>query len=326
MTLVELSAIEAAAQRINPHVVHTPLLPVRVDASSQLWVKPESLQQIGAFKIRGALNAVSQVAGLVDEVVTHSSGNHGQALAAAAAIYGLHAIVVIPDDAPQIKINAVRARGAEVILVPGTERLATAERIVAERGAALIPPYDHDDVIAGQGTVGLEVGRDFDGPGTVLVPVGGGGLISGVAAALAATRPDLTVIGVEPELAGDASESFAAASLTRWPRSRTARTIADGLRSDLSDRTFAHISAYVSDVVTVSESLIIEAARLLCSTTRLIVEPSGAVATAGYLAHRAAIGDRAVAIISGGNVDPSWFAALVLNPVLPASMDNEKRA
>lgn len=323
--LVNQVAIAAAASRIDGHVIRTPLLPVKLDATSELWVKPESLQQIGAFKIRGALNAVSQVADSVREVVTHSSGNHGQALAAAAAVHGLHAIVVIPDDAPQIKIDAVRSLGAEIILVPGTQRLATAERIVAERGAVLIPPYDHDDVIAGQGTVGLEIGADFAGPATVLVPVGGGGLISGVAAALAVTRPDLRVIGVEPELAGDAAESFAAGELTSWPRSLTSRTIADGLRTELSDRTFAHISAFVSDIVTVSESLIIEAAQLLRRTTRLIVEPSGAVATAGYLAHRQLVGDRAVAVISGGNVDPAWFATNVLDPAAAQGVDNGAR-
>ncbi len=315
MALVTIDDIRRAAKRIEGDVVRTPLVQIDGTGERALWVKPESLQPIGAFKLRGASNAVAQAVGVTSVVITHSSGNHGQAIAMAAAAHGLRAIVVIPDDAPQIKIDAVRSRGAEIVLVPGEDRVATVQEIADREGALIIAPYDDDDVIAGQGTVGLEIAEDLpELPGgvTVLVPVGGGGLLSGVSTALAALRPDVRVIGVEPELAGDAAESFHQHTLIRWPRSRTARTIADGLRSDLADRTFAHIEKYVSDIVTVTEAQIIDACRFLHHRGRLVTEPSGAVATAGFFAHPQVVGDRAVAIISGGNVDPHWYAENVV--------------
>lgn len=320
VALVTIDDITAAAQRIEGRVVRTALVPLDGITPRQLWVKPESLQPIGAFKLRGASNAVALAADRAHVVITHSSGNHGQALAMAAAVHGLRAIVVIPDDAPQIKIDAVRSRGAQIVLVPGEER-ATRVRELAEReGALVIAPYDDDDVIAGQGTVGLEIAQDLPrlpGGASVLVPIGGGGLISGVSAAIAALRPDLRVIGVEPELAGDAAESFRSRELIRWPRSLTARTVADGLRSDLADRTFAHIEKHVSAVVTVTEDQIVDACRFLYRRARLVVEPSGAVATAGFFAHPDVVGDRAVAVISGGNVDPLWYAENVVTSSAP---------
>lgn len=315
MALVTIEDIRRAAKRIEGDVVRTPLVKIDGTGERTLWVKPESLQPIGAFKLRGASNAIAMAVGRTSVVVTHSSGNHGQAIAMAAAAHGLRAIVVIPDDAPQIKIDAVRCRGAEIVLVPGADRVTKVQQIAEQEGALSIAPYDDDDVIAGQGTVGLEIADDLPelpGGASVLVPVGGGGLLSGVSTALAALRPDVRVIGVEPELAGDAAESFHRHTLIRWPRSRTARTIADGLRSDLADRTFAHIETYVSDIVTVTEEQIIEACRFLHHRGRLVTEPSGAVATAGFFAHPQIVGDRVVAIISGGNVDPHWYAEKVV--------------
>ncbi|PRZ39089.1 threonine dehydratase [Antricoccus suffuscus] len=320
MELVTIDDIRQAAKRIEGDVVRTSLVPIDGTVDRTLWVKPESLQPIGAFKLRGASNAVAQAVGRTSTVITHSSGNHGQAIAMAAAAHGLRAIVVIPDDAPQIKIDAVRARGAQIVLVPGEERASRVEQLAAQKGALVIAPYDDHDVIAGQGTVGLEIAEDLPelpGGATVLVPVGGGGLLSGVSTALAALRPDVRVVGVEPELAGDAAESFHRHTLIRWPRSRTARTIADGLRSDLADRTFAHIEKYVSDIVTVTEEQIIEACRFLYRRGRLVTEPSGAVATAGFFAHPQVVGDRAVAVISGGNVDPHWYAENVVTSSAP---------
>lgn len=322
MALVSIEDITQAAKRIAPYVVRTPLVPIDGVGDRALWVKPESLQPIGAFKLRGASNAVAKAVGSTSVVITHSSGNHGQALAMAAAAHGLRAIVVIPDDAPQIKIDAVRARGAEIVLVPGEERVARTQEIAQREGALIIAPYDNDDVIAGQGTVGLEIAEDlpqFAEGATVLVPVGGGGLLSGVSTALARLRPDIKVIGVEPELAADAAESFQKHALIRWPRSLTARTIADGLRSDLAERTFAHIEKYVSDIVTVTEEQIIEACRFLYHRGRLVAEPSGAVATAAFFAHPGVAGSRAVAIISGGNVDPHWYAENVVTATAAGS-------
>jgi len=315
-TLVGLADIRAAAGRIGTTCVRTPLLAAGPDDDVLgLRVKPESLQATGAFKLRGATNAIA----LLDEdarragVVTHSSGNHGQAVAYAARAAGVTCTVVIPDNAAPMKIAATKRWGARVLTVPVAERETTAEAIVEETGAALIPPYDDARVIAGQGTVGLEIAADATDVDTVLVPVSGGGLIAGVATAIKALSPDTRVIGVEPELAGDLAEGFAAGRHVAWPVELTARTIADGLRIEtVGDLPWAHIQAHVDDVVTVTEAAITEAMGVLARRSRLVVEPSGAVATAGWMTHpdRASLG-RSVAIVSGGNVDPVVFAAAI---------------
>ncbi|HKE70318.1 MAG TPA: threonine/serine dehydratase [Nocardioidaceae bacterium] len=315
-TLVGLADIRAAAGRIGTTCVRTPLLAAGPDDDVLgLRVKPESLQATGAFKLRGATNAIA----LLDEdarragVVTHSSGNHGQAVAYAARAAGVTCTVVIPDNAAPMKIAATKRWGARVLTVPVAERETTAEAIVEETGAALIPPYDDARVIAGQGTVGLEIAADATDVDTVLVPVSGGGLIAGVATAIKALSPDTRVIGVEPELAGDLAEGFAAGRHVAWPVELTARTIADGLRIEtVGDLPWAHIQAHVDDVVTVTEAAITEAMGVLARRSRLVVEPSGAVATAGWMTHpdRASLG-RSVAIVSGGNVDPAVFAAAI---------------
>jgi threo-3-hydroxy-L-aspartate ammonia-lyase len=304
MGLVTISDIRAAADRIRGAAVRTPLL--RFDDG--LWLKPESLQPVGAFKIRGAYNALANLPEDVRArgVVAYSSGNHAQAVAYAAKLFGVPAVIVVPDDTPRVKVDATLSHGAEVVQVPMPLREARAAELVAERGATLIPPFDHPDVIAGQGTVGLEVIADLPDVATVLVPVSGGGLISGVAAAVKALSPATRVVGVEPELAGDAAESLRAGTLVRWPARDRARTIADGLRAQPSELTFEHLRAYVDDIVTVTEEQIGEAVGVLARRARLVVEPSGAVTVAAHLARPSS--GPTVAVLSGGNVDPEVFA------------------
>jgi len=282
--------------------------------SPDFFVKPESLQPVGSFKLRGATNAVAQLdAGQhARGVVTHSSGNHGQALAWAARAAGAPCVVVIPDGAPQIKVEAVRGFGAEVVLVPPAERESTALAIAAERGMTLIPPYDHRDIIAGQGTVGLEIVEDRPDVDVVLVPVGGGGLSSGVSTAIKALTPEAKVFGVEPELAADARESLATGRVVPWTDEQRYRTTADGLRTPLSELTLAHLAARLDGIVTVTEDEIAAATTALIRGTRLVVEPSGAVAAAARLFHSDALpSGRTVAVISGGNLDPAVLARLV---------------
>jgi threonine dehydratase len=313
-TLVSLADIEAAAGRIGTTCVRTPLLAAGPDDDVlRLRVKPESLQATGAFKLRGATNTIAQLDAAARRagVVTHSSGNHGQAVAYAARAAGVACTVVIPDNAAPVKVAATKRWGARILTVPVAERETRAEAIAEETGATLIPPYDDTRVIAGQGTVGLEIAADATDVDTVLVPVSGGGLIAGVATAVKALSPNTSVVGVEPELAGDLAEGFAAGQHVAWPVELTARTIADGLRIEtVGELPWAHIQAYVDDVITVTEASITEAMRLLARRSRLVAEPSGAVATAGWMTHPdpGSLG-RSVAIVSGGNVDPAAFAA-----------------
>ncbi|MBB5956602.1 threonine dehydratase [Saccharothrix tamanrassetensis] len=309
MELVTISDIRAAASLVAPVVVRTPLL--RFD--DRLSVKPESLQPVGAFKLRGAYHALAR---LTDEVrargvVAFSSGNHAQAVAFAARAFGVPAVIVLPENAPAVKIAATRGWGATVELVPMADREARAYELAESLGATLIPPFDHRDVIAGQGTVGLEIVADRPEVDVVLVPVSGGGLVSGVATAVKALRPAARVIGVEPELAGDAAESLRAGELVRWQAVERERTSADGLRAEPSELTFAHMRAYVDDIVTVSEEEIAEAIRRLARDTRLVVEPSGAVAVAAYLQRTEEWPARTVAVVSGGNIDPDVFAKIM---------------
>ena len=299
--MIALPDVLSAAAVIAPHVVRTPLLPFGPG-----WVKPENLQPIGAFKLRGALNALARLENRANGVVAYSSGNHAQAVAFAARLHGVPAAIVMPDNTPAVKVEATKALGAEVFIVGITERVERAEALVAERGAALIPPFDHPDVIAGQGTIGLEVLEDLPDVEAVVVPMSGGGLISGVATAVKALRPDVRVIGAEPALAGDIAESLAAGELVRWDPLRRARTVADALRDEPSALTWAHISRYVDDVVTVSEDEIMASVADLARRARLVAEPSGAVAVAA----QAKLGG-GVAVVSGGNVDPRLLARLL---------------
>jgi threonine dehydratase len=316
-TLVNQDDINAAAANIAGVAVRTPLLAPL--AWPGLWLKPESLQPIGAFKVRGAVHAVANLPpdARARGVVTHSSGNHGQALAFAAQRFGVACAVVMPDVAPKIKVDAVRALGAEVILVSAAERNARTEEIAASRGMVLIPPFDHPDVIAGQGTIGLEIMADLPDVACVLVPIGGGGLASGVASAVKAIRPEVRVVAVEPELAADAAESLREGRVVVWPTEQTYRTAADGLRTNLSDLTLAHLREHLDGIVTITEAEILSTVAELARSARLVAEPSGAVAPAAWLHHREELRDRfgvngpTVAVVSGGNLDPAVLADLL---------------
>ncbi|MFI6320007.1 threonine/serine dehydratase [Nonomuraea sp. NPDC050556] len=303
MDLVTIDDIRAAASRIAPVAVRTPLVPA-LDA----WFKPESLQRVGSFKIRGAYNAVASLK--PSGVVTHSSGNHGQALAYAAAQFGIPCVVVVPEGTPQVKADAIRGHGATLVVVPPAERLVAAERLSAERGLTMVPPYDHHAVIAGQGTIGLEIMADLPDVEVVLVPVSGGGLASGIATAVKALNPEVTVLGVEPELAADAAESLAAGRVVTWEPSLTFRTIADGLRANLSELTLAHLRRHLDGIVTVSEAEIRSAMGSLARSARLVAEPSGATAAAALLSGRVPSGRTAV-VVSGGNVDPALLREVI---------------
>ncbi|MFC0507497.1 threonine ammonia-lyase [Micromonospora costi] len=299
-----------AAADVAGTVVRTPLLPALWDDA--LWLKPESLQPVGSFKLRGATHAVARLDPAVRArgVVTHSSGNHGQALAYAARAAGVPCTVVVPEGAPQVKVDRMRALGADVRLVPPARRLVEAERIVAESGGALVPPFDDPRIIAGQGTLGLEIVADLPDVDVVLVPVGGGGLASGVATAVRALRPSAAVVGVEPALAADARDSLAAGEVVVWDVERTYRTSADGLRTNLSELTLAHLRAHLDGIVTVTEEEIALAMARLARDARLVAEPSGAVAAAARLFHAGELpAGRTVAVVTGGNVDPAVLAA-----------------
>ncbi|HZC25445.1 MAG TPA: threonine/serine dehydratase [Actinopolymorphaceae bacterium] len=313
--LVSVDDVTAAAGRIAGRVVRTPLVPTSWAASDRpLWLKPENLQVIGAFKIRGALNAV----GALDEVarsrgiVTHSSGNHAQAVALAAREYSVKAHIVMPETSPAVKVAATRALGGEVILVPPSERASRAAELEAEHGYAYVAPFDDRHVIAGQGTIGLEIMADLPDVATVLVPVGGGGLVSGIATAVKALRPDVKVIACEPELAGDTADSFQHGERRVWPVELNYRTVADSVRVGLGELTWEHIRARVDDVLTVSEEAIRSAVKVLALGSRLVAEPGGAVAVAAYRTYTATLPPGpVVAVVSGGNVEPGLLAELL---------------
>jgi threonine dehydratase len=323
--LVTIDDIRAAAERLRGIVIRTPL--VAFGPAPGRFLKAESLQPIGAFKLRGAYVAVASLMpeALRRGVITYSSGNHAQGVARAARLLGAPAVVVMPSDAPGIKRERVAADGAQIVIV-GTasdERREVAEAIAAERGLSIIPPFDDDRIIAGQGTVGLELVEDLPDLAAVLVPIGGGGLASGVATAVRALRPDARVIGVEPELAADARDSLAAGEIVAWPAELVSRTIADGTRTQaLGSRTFAHLRAYLDSIVTVSEIEIAAAVRLSAERSRLVVEPSGALGVAALAFHSAALGldgldGPVAAVVSGGNVDPASYREYLAAPVPP---------
>jgi threonine dehydratase len=312
MDLVTIEEIRAAAEAIRPVAVRTPLMPcLWADPDRPLWLKPENLQPVGSFKVRGAYHAISRLTDPTG-VVAYSSGNHAQAIAYAARMFGVPAVIVVEDSAPAIKVEATRALGAEVVQVPLPQREAAAAEIASARGLSLIPPFDHPHVIAGQGTIGLEIAADLPEVDLVLVPVSGGGLISGIASAIKALSPRTAVVGVEPELGADTAASHLAGELVRWAPALRARTVADGLRAEPSELTFAHLRKLVDSVVTVSEEEILGTVTTLARRAHLVAEPSGAVATAAYL-HRAADlpAGRTVAVVSGGNIDPALLAKLL---------------
>ena len=322
--LVGLDRIRAAAVLLRGVAARTPLVPFGDPARGQL-LKAESLQPIGAFKLRGAYTAIASLG--PDElrrgVITYSSGNHAQGVARAARLLGCPAVVVMPDNAPAIKRTRVLADGAEVVTVgpASAERQAIAERLAAERGLAIIPPYDDRRIVAGQGTAGLEIAEDMPDVAAVLVPVGGGGLAAGVAAAITALAPGARLIGVEPELAADARESLAQDRIVRWDADRVSRTIADGTRTQSIGRlNFAHLRVQLDLIVTVTEAEIAAAVRLGAEEARLVVEPSGALPIAAMRFHAAEAGLMGLAgpivgVVSGGNVDPDRYLEYLEAPV-----------
>ncbi len=317
--LVGLDDIRAARERLRGVAARTPLIACpHQHQDRQLYFKPESLQPIGSFKLRGAYNKIATLS--EDEqrrgVITYSSGNHAQGVAYAARALGVRAVVVMPGNAPPIKVASTRALGAEVVFVgpASSERKARAEELAAEHGYVIVPPYNDERIIAGQGTIGLEILEDLPEAETVLSPVGGGGLISGVAAALKLSRPQVRVMGVEPELAADAQASLRAGRVVEFAAEQVSRTVADGLRTQsVGEMNFEHIRRYVDDIVSVSEQEILDAMRLLALNAKLIAEPSGAVTFAAFLFHADQLPrtQRNVAILSGGNAEPELLAKLL---------------
>jgi threonine dehydratase len=315
--MVTLNDISEARARLRGVTVHTELIqsPLGEYAAGsdgrKLYLKPENLQPIGAFKLRGAYNKIASLS--LEErsrgVITYSSGNHGQGVAYSARALGAKAVIVMPNNAPSVKREAVASMGADIVLVgPGSlERQTRAEELAAQHGYVIVPPFNDEKIIAGQGTMGLEILEDLPEVETVLVPVGGGGMISGVAAAIKLSKPSAKVIGVEPELAADAQASLRSGKIVQSTAERTSRTIADGLRTQsIGAINFEHIQRYVDDILTVSEYEIRQAMQWLATNPKTVAEPSGAVAVAGFLFHQDQLPSSAVnvAIISGGNIDP----------------------
>jgi threonine dehydratase len=278
------------------------------------------LQPIGAFKIRGAYNKIAALSAEDRSrgLVASSSGNHAQAVAMAAQMFGVKATIVIPDTAPEHKVAATKALGADVVLVSPAERDIVPRQLVAEHGYIHIPPFDDAAIIAGQGTVGAEIADDLPDVELVLVPVSGGGLISGVASAVKALCPHAKVVGVEPALAADASESFRKGRRVAWEPEQTHRTIADGLRTvSLGELPWEHIRTYVDDIVTVTDDELRSAMHTLLLRGRLVTEPSGAAAAAAYLCARDRLphSARTVAVASGGNADPALLRDILATPL-----------
>jgi threonine dehydratase len=314
MQLVTIDDVRAAAERIRGSVVRTPLVPAPWgDPDRPLWLKPENLQAIGAFKVRGAFNAISRLddATRARGVVAYSSGNHAQAVAYAAATFGVPAHIVMPEETPSVKIEATRRHGAVVVLCAAGQREKVADEVVASTGGVLIPPFDHPDVIAGQGTIGLEIAEDLPHVANVIVPVSGGGLASGIGTAIRALAPDAQVIGVEPELAADTAASLAAGHRVDWSIEDRNRTIADGLRSQPSELTFAHLQRVLDELITVPENDIRAAVRELALRAHLVAEPSGATALAAYRSMATPRGPTVI-VVSGGNVEPALLAEILI--------------
>ena len=317
-TLIGLKDVHCAQSRLRGITTRTRLIEFHhADRTRRLYLKPENQQPIGAFKLRGAYNKIASLS--EDErkrgVISYSSGNHAQGVAYAARALKVKAVIVMPNNAPAIKREATAALGAEIVLVgPGsTERQLKAEELAAQHGYVIVPPYNDEKIIAGQGTIGLEILEDLPGVEAVFSPVGGGGLISGVAAAIKLTKPEVQVIGVEPELAADAQASLRAGKIVQFPAEQVSRTIADGLRTQsVGAINFEHMRCFVDAIVTVSEDEIRHALKLLAVNPETVAEPSGAVATAGFLFHADQFPETKlnVAIISGGNIEPQMLEEL----------------
>jgi threonine dehydratase len=312
--IVPVSAVADAARRIEGVARETPLVQLPLDVGASVWAKCENLQAAGAFKIRGAYNFIAQLSPAERRtgVITYSSGNHAQAVALAASLVGVPAVVVMPTTAPAIKVEGARALGAEVIFEGKTsaDRRTRAEEEAGVRGLHMVPPFDHPWIIAGQGTVGLEILRDCPEVARVMVPVGGGGLIAGIAAVVKQRRPDVRVIGVEPEGAAKMRASLAEGHPVTLDR---VASIADGLVPVRpGDLTFDHARQFVDEIVTVNDDAIARAVLWLFRRAKLVVETSGAVTVAAILddeGKRFGIG-LTVAVLSGGNIAVETLAGL----------------
>ena len=321
MAIVTLADIQQAQSRLKGIAVRTALFEAHlnddVPSAGQLFLKLENLQPIGAFKLRGAYNKIASLSEAERKpgVIAYSSGNHAQGVAFAARALGVKAVIVMPSNAPPIKLEATAALGAEIVKVGASseERRLKAEELAAKYGYAIVPPYNDEKIIAGQGTLGLEILQDLPEVELVLTPVGGGGMISGVAAAIKLSKPSVAVIGVEPELAADAAASLKSGHLVSFPAEKVTQTIADGLRTQsVGAINLEHMRAYVDDIVTVSESEIREAMRRLAAHPKTVAEPSGAVAVAGFLFRQQQLPRQQlnVAVISGGNIEPAMLDEL----------------
>jgi threonine dehydratase len=315
--LVSVDEIKEAAARLAGVVMHPPLVPFPGPSPAML-VKPESLQPVGSFKLRGAYAAISALPARDRQrgVVTHSSGNHGYAVAYAAALLGVHAVVVAPETAPKTKTDAIASCGAELVTVPPTmsARQAAADELVARHGYALIPPFDDHRVIAGQGTIGLEIMADRPDTDLVVVPISGGGLIAGIAAAVRAVSPHAKIVGVEPEFAADARDSLRKGERVAWPAASAQRTIADALRVErVGALPFAHMQRDVAGIVTVTDEEMLAAVRRLALEAHLVAEPGGAAAVAACLFRQDELpaARTRVAVLSGGNIDPALLARII---------------
>jgi len=324
--MITLDDLASARTRLDGIAVRTPLIEfmwgqppsaVRPGEARLLFLKPENQQPIGAFKLRGAYNKIASLSDAERKrgVISYSSGNHAQGVAYAARALGVKAIIVMPNNAPTIKREATAALGADIVLVgPGsTERQLKAEELAAQHGYIIVPPYNDEKIIAGQGTIGLEILEDMPDVETVLSPVGGGGLISGLAAAIKLTKPSVNVFGVEPELAADAQASLRTGKIVNFAADQVTRTIADGLRTQsVGAINFDHMQCFVDGIITVTEDEIRQAMKLLAASPATVAEPSGAVATAGFLFHANELPRTKlnVAIISGGNIEPQMLEEL----------------
>ena len=327
--MVTLADIQLAQQRLRGIAVRTPLIAYFPPANEstangpdagrgQLFLKPESLQPIGSFKLRGAYN---KIASLTDDerrrgVISYSSGNHAQGVAYAARALGVKAVIVMPRNAPRLKVDSTAALGAEIVTVgpASTERMQRAEELSRQHGYVIVPPYNDEQIIAGQGTVGMEILEDLPDVDLVLVPSGGGGLISGVSSAIKLSGSRAKVVGVEPELANDAQQSFRSGKIVELSAERVSSTLADGLRTQsIGPINFEHIRRFVDNIVTVTEDEIRAAMRTMVTSAHLVAEPSGAVTFAAWLFHSKELPEskKAVAVVTGGNVDPQLLAQVL---------------
>jgi threonine dehydratase len=311
--LVTIDDIRAAAELIGDSVVRTPLVAATwADPSRPLWIKVESVQPVGSFKLRGAFNAIGRLdaSARAKGIVADSSGNHALAVAYAAATFGIPAHIVMPRDTPNCKVQATRDYGAEVVLCEVGTRAAVAADLVEKTGGVLVSSSDHPDVIAGQGTIGLEIIDDLPDVANVLVPLSGGGLTSGIGTAIKALRPNAAVFGVEPELAADAAEGLRAGRRADWPAEVRNRTIAEGLRSQPSELTFAHLQHVLDGVIAVSDNAIRAAVGELAVKAHLVSETSGAAALAAYRERPTPPGPTVI-ILSGGNIEPALLREIL---------------